>query len=111
MQPVSCMAGNLGAWVNYTLAVGRYYGLSPELTSTCRSFQLQAELYRAYRSGASRYPANPPGESAHNYGLAWDSTVPPDQQAAWDQLRESIGWEVPPNDQIHAQVPGWRQYL
>jgi hypothetical protein len=58
-----------------------------------------------------RYPANRPGDSAHNFGLAWDSTVDPRYQGWWDYVRRALGFEVLENDRIHAQLPNWRRYV
>lgn len=56
------------------------------------------------------YPANQPGDSAHNYGLAWDSWVPPEHMQTWKQIREMVGFRVPENDLVHAELPNWRAY-
>lgn len=60
-----------------------------------------------------RYPANEPGDSAHNFGLAWDSWVPPEYMADWIAWRKWQGWRVADdkNDPIHAELPNWRAYL
>jgi len=34
----------------------------------------------------------------------------PSQQALWDEIRAWVGFEVLPGDEIHAQVPNWRDY-
>lgn len=98
-------------YAEYALALGRYFGLDPRVTSTRRSWAQQERLYSDYKAGKSRYPAAIPGLSAHQYGLAFDSVVPPDQQAAWDAVRTYVGWQVPSNDRIHAQVPNWKSYV
>jgi len=36
--------------------------------------------------------------------------VTADEMPFWTEIREFVGFEVPPNDIIHAQVPNWRQY-
>lgn len=101
-----------------------YYQLTPVVTSVYRSWAEQTRLRQQYEKcivrgetvgpnnpdPACRYPANEPGDSAHNYGLAWDSVVPPEQQWAWNYLRTYAGFHVPDNDQIHAEVPSWRQF-
>ena len=93
------------------LAWARFYGIAPTVTSGFRSWQEQENLRRRWERGLSRVPANRPGDSAHNYGLAWDSTVPEEHQQAWNVIRRWVGFEVLPNDQIHAQVPGWRRFI
>lgn len=42
------------------------------ITSTYRSRRKQEELYRAWLSGRSNIPAAPPGQSAHEYRIAFD---------------------------------------
>ena len=95
----------------YAHRVANYYGIEPVVTSTFRSWTEQAQLRRKYEEGRSNFPANRPGDSAHNYGLAWDSWVPEAQRPAWKAIREWVGFQVPGNDWIHGQVPNWRQYV
>lgn len=87
-----------------------FYDVPVEITSGFRSLQRQAELRRAWEAGRSRFPANRPGDSSHNFGFAFDSTVPAWAQAWWTHVRELAGFEVLPNDIIHAQVPNWRDF-
>lgn len=47
-------------------------GIRYRVTSAYRSRAQQAKLYAAWRAGRSRFPAAPPGRSAHEYGLAAD---------------------------------------
>lgn len=94
-----------------TLEWARYYGIPVTITSTYRSWNEQQTLYSRYLRGESRWPAAAPGQSAHNWGLAWDSFVRPTDQPAWNWLRRALGWNVPERDEIHAAVPGWRQYV
>lgn len=68
-------------------------------------------------NAACRYPANQPGDSAHNFGLAWDSWVPEGEWregwtywAAWIYLRRWAGFTVPDHDRVHAEVPEWRKF-
>jgi hypothetical protein len=108
------------------LALGKEYGLDITVTSVYRTLTEQMQLRRRYeqclargefqkptaqRSAACRYPANRPGDSAHNWGLAWDSWVPADQMDLWTQIREYLGWHVPANDLVHAELPDWRSYV
>lgn len=105
----------------WALDVAAYYRVPVEVTSVYRSTSEQRELYDNYlwclrsgqfgRTAECRYPANRPGDSAHNYGLAWDSVVSPEFQGWWDYVRRYAGFEVLPNDRIHAQLPNWRSYL
>jgi len=97
-------------YAEYAFQIARQYGISPTVTSTYRSWAEQTKLRQRYERGESRYPANRPGDSAHNYGWAFDAVVPVSQQSLWNEIRRYVGWEVLPNDIIHAQVPDWRQY-
>lgn len=98
-----------------------YYGVPVTVTSGFRSWEHQERLYRNYQNCLSRgdfgrtpecqFPANRPGDSAHNFGLAWDSSVPSRYQSWWDQVRQAAGFRVPANDKVHAEVPDWRRYV
>lgn len=111
----------LRPYAEYALKVAQHYGINPELTSTYRSLDQQRRLYDNWQRckagqgptpGMScSWPANPPGASAHNYGLAWDSWVPDHQMARWVEIRRWVGWRVPDRDVIHAELPGWTNYV
>jgi hypothetical protein len=109
------LRGLESTWVrpraDWALQVATHYRVPVTVTSTLRTFNEQAELRRRYEAGQSQFPANRPGDSAHNYGLAWDSVVDPRAQAWWDYVRTLAGFHVPQNDRIHAEVPNWRQYV
>jgi len=92
------------------MQIANYYGITPTVTSVYRSWAEQQRLRLRWEQGQSAFPANRPGDSAHNYGWAFDAVVSERHQALWDQIRAYVGWEVLPNDIIHAQVPNWRQY-
>ncbi len=104
----------------FTLQVARFFGIEPRITSTVRSFakqlQLRQNFERCVRQGRfpsppdCKFPANRPGDSSHNFGLSFDSVVRPDQQASWDAIRRWVGFRVPENDLIHAEVPEWRRF-
>ena len=93
------------------------FGVRPVVTSTYRSFLEQDQLRRAFLAGESSFPANRPGDSAHNFGLAFDSVLPaglrgvPRFERGWKSIREAAGFAVPSNDDIHAEVPGWRRFV
>lgn len=93
------------------LAWADFFSVPVRVTSGFRSLEEQAELRRRFLQGRSRFPANAPGDSAHNFGLAWDSQVPPEFMPWWIALREWIGFCVPSNDAIHAEVCGWRRFV
>jgi len=110
MMQLRGLDSRLRPYAEYAHELARYYGLNPTITSTYRSWEQQTKLRAAYERGESRYPANRPGDSAHNYGWAWDSVVQPHEQALWDQIREYVGFRVPPNDRIHGELPDWRSF-
>lgn len=104
----------------WALTWAETYGVPVTVTSGYRSIEDQARLYRRFRacveagrfpSRECPYPANPPGGSSHNFGLAFDSTTEPRFQEWWNYVRRLAGFEVLPNDIIHAQVPNWRSHV
>lgn len=115
----------LRPWAELAVRIANDQGIHVTVTSVKRTWANQTRLYQNYlecqRRGAfpsslslgaglsCRWPANPPGESAHEYGLAWDSSVAPAHQALWNEIRRALGWRVPENDIIHAEYNGWRQ--
>lgn len=88
-----------------------FYNVPVRVTSTFRSWAEQAELRRRFEAGQADFPANRAGDSAHQWGLAWDSVVPPQYQAWWTHVRQLAGFQVLSNDVIHAQVPNWRDLV
>ena len=97
------------------------YGVPVRVTSGYRSWELQQRLRTNYerclasgefgKTDRCRWPANRPGDSAHNFGLAFDSVVSPEFQPWWNAVRRYVGFEVPQHDEIHAQVPSWRSLV
>lgn len=81
----------------------------PVVTSTYRSYDEQAELYKTRANNP--YPVNRPGDSAHQFGLAIDSDVPDAYMPLWTLVRRYVGFRVPDNDVVHAEVPNWRALL
>lgn len=92
------------------LAVARHFHIPVTVTSSFRSLEEQARLRRQWLAGGSPFPANRPGDSAHNFGWAFDSVTEPSLQADWNLIRRWVGFHVPENDQIHAEVPNWRRF-
>lgn len=117
----------LRPYAEYALQIANQYGLKPEVTSVYRALDFQLKLRNnwelcvkkgLYPSHVSlspgmscAYPANKPGDSGHNYRLAWDSWVPEDQMPLWRDIRRYVGWQVPDNDLVHAELPNWRSYV
>lgn len=103
--------------------IAHYLGLRPVVTSVIRDWNTQWSLRKQYEdcppsavypgnpNPKCRYPANEPGDSAHQYGLAWDSWVPAEEMDLWRRIRAYVGFRVPPHDPIHAEVPNWRSYV
>ena len=109
-------------WVEYALAVMQYNtggqlmpdgsvrgGIRPTITSGYRSIADQTRLWNARASNP--YPVARPGESAHNFGMAFDSSVPEAYKPTWKYIREYLGFRVPADDIVHAEVPNWRSYV
>lgn len=109
----------LKPYAEYALKIANANGIVPVVTSTARTWAAQAKLYAAYVAGTSKYPANVPGDSAHQPrkvngqegALAFDSSVPDEHLATWIAIRRYVGFRVPENDLIHAELPNWRNYV
>jgi hypothetical protein len=117
----------LRPYADQALAIARENGIPVTVTSVFRSLDFQRRLRANYELCLARgksgqavsvtpgmscaYPANRPGDSSHNFGLAWDSITEERFQPFWNEIRRWVGWEVPPGDVIHAELPGWRRYL
>lgn len=107
---------------DYALSVAAAYGIPVTVTSGRRSWAEQVKLRRQYErclargervhpgnpNPACRWPANRPGDSAHNFGLAFDSWVSEEHWPAWTYIRRAVGFTVPEHDRIHAEYPQWR---
>jgi len=85
------------------------------LTSAYRSPDKQEELYELYRAGRG-LPANPPGQSSHEFGLGLDFSAGrpwPQDRRYWEEfwrLARSVGFNViGPRDPVHVEAPGWRR--
>jgi D-alanyl-D-alanine carboxypeptidase/LysM domain len=68
--------------------------------SAYRTYEQQAELYRAFLAGYGA-PANPPGSSAHEVGTAVD-VESPEMRWVIDQIGWKYGW-----GKIHAPGEWW----
>lgn len=87
-------------------AAGRA-GLQPRVTSTIRSYSEQRRLYNRFLAGQAGYPVAPPGQSSHEYGLAFDMVVSPMEALAdvgytWQQW----GGAWSGRDAVHFELPG-----
>lgn len=105
----------------WALGWADFYSVPVTVTSGFRSWAEQQRLRTNFEQCVAtgqfgktpdcRFPANKPGDSSHNFGLSWDSSVPSWAQAWWTHVRQLAGFEVLPNDLVHAQVPSWRQFV
>jgi len=59
--------------------IANQFGITPVVTSIVRGWAEQLVLRQKWERGESQFPANRPGDSAHQYGLAFDSWVPDDR--------------------------------
>jgi len=59
-------------WARWIYAVGKQEDGRLVVTSARRSRSKQAQLYAKYLAGESKIPANRPGTSMHEHGLAFD---------------------------------------
>lgn len=95
----------------YAVDIAEYYGIPVTVTSGRRTFTEQRRLYQRYLAGQSSFPAAPPGQSAHEHGLAFDSVVDPRYLDAWDYIRNWVGFRTSRSDTVHGVVPNWRNYI
>lgn len=88
-------------------------GVTPVITSGYRTTAQQTALYNARASNP--YPVNKPGDSAHQFGLGFDSSFNAADKARymplWVACRRELGFRVPDNDPVHAEVPNWRSLV
>lgn len=90
----------------YLPRAARQFGFTARVTSGYRSTALQARLYAEYRAGRSRYPAQPPGQSKHEKGLALDvlSNHTGKLVALLTDPSVGLAW-AGPVDPIHFEIP------
>ena len=85
-------------------------GANPTITSTLRTYAEQAALYDDYIAGRSKYPADKPGTSAHEFGYAFDMSMPwPGDEVQAGQVW--VGWGGVyggARDPVHFEFGGWR---
>jgi len=60
------------SWYRAALSDMRRAGVSVTTTSTRRTFSEQLRLFQEFQEGKSEFPANRPGTSTHEIGIAVD---------------------------------------
>lgn len=107
--------------VRFLLAWCEYFKLNATITSGYRSMEEQAALYRIGRTPTEvqqklrlqgqrgAVTDAPPGQSAHNYGLAIDIEGP-DQQSVLSLARQ-LGFGLVSWDPAHIEWPNWRALI
>jgi len=72
MADLRTLHPHLVPWARWIYKVGKQYDGRLVVTSARRSSAKQSQLYQRYIRGESEIPANRPGTSLHEYGLAFD---------------------------------------
>jgi len=72
MADLRTLHPGLVPWARWIYAVGKAESGKLVVTSARRSTAKQAELHLRYLQGLSEIPANRPGTSLHEFGLAFD---------------------------------------
>lgn len=72
MANLNTLHPSLVPWAKWILEVGRQVDGRLVVTSARRSSAKQAELRYRWLQGLSKIPANRPGTSLHEYGVAFD---------------------------------------
>lgn len=97
--------------LEWGLSYADAYGIGTTLTSGKRSRTEQARLHARFIAGKGP-PANRPGTSAHEVGMAADIT--PDRNSDYVHLHavwRYLGLAVPyPREPWHVEVPNWKRY-
>jgi LAS superfamily LD-carboxypeptidase LdcB len=104
---VSALLPQLARGLAFLQAVARANGHGLVVTSTRRSRTQQRRLYADYLAGKSKYPAAPPGSSAHELGRAFDAVIEPRAwQDTYGALWERMGgrWGGRFGDPVHFEV-------
>lgn len=112
---------SIKAAAEWAIGWADFYGVPLTITSGRRTFEEQARLRRNFEQCVAtgrfgqgpdcRFPANRPGESAHNFGLAFDSVVPDEFMPWWIEVRRLAGFTVHESDKPHAEYPSWRDFV
>jgi len=106
---IATLIPELRAPAKALLDLAQRAGVGPRITSTLRSHSAQARLYRRFQRGQNQYPVAPPGQSAHEFGYAFDMVViGPENQADLGQVWTSWGGVYGGTaDPIHFEYPGF----
>jgi len=72
MANLNTLRPGLVPWAKWILEVGRQVDGRLVVTSARRSRAKQRELYTRWQRGLSKIPANRPGTSLHEFGVAFD---------------------------------------
>jgi len=72
MADLRTLDRRLVPWAKFLYDVGKFNDGRLVVTSARRSSKKQAELRQKWLTGQSTIPANPPGTSLHEFGLAFD---------------------------------------
>ncbi len=90
-------------WAKWVYELVAAVDPNAQVTSTRRSRQEQTELYQAWLRGESRYPALPPGHSAHERGVAIDIFASDAALEHAGAIWQAAGgrWGGPIGDPIH----------
>jgi hypothetical protein len=104
---INDLVPELQPWASDLLLAAGRAGLHPRITSTVRTHSEQRRLYNRFLAGEAGYPVAPPGQSSHEYGLAFDMVVTPmaalaDVGYTWQQW--GGGWSG--SDAVHFELPG-----
>ena len=111
MASLGTLQPGLVPWARWILSVGRQHSGKLVVTSARRSSAKQAKLRAAWERGESNIPANRPGTSLHEFGLAFDlASLGVDPFA--DPILPWLGswWEYyggrwgGPRDPVHFQI-------
>lgn len=93
------------------IATLRSEGYSVTVNSLYRSLGYQQELHRRWEAGDPSIIAEPapPGESAHNYGMAADLDLDPSDSDVLGDVAEMFGltWGGF-DDPVHVELADWR---
>ncbi|SRR5712691_2904668 len=87
-------------------------GYLVRVNSVYRSKAQQRELHQRWEEGDPQVIAEPapPGRSAHNFGMAADLNLQPEDFDALQQAAEDNGlaYPDPEGDPVHIELPNWR---